>query len=100
MRATASIALCLILGACVNQQQLAAQRAAQQAALNAQDESTCRSYGAQKGTDQYFNCRMMLNTQRNQAALAQQQMTVQQSNAMMGYSAALLQAGQPHYVGP
>lgn len=95
MRAAVAVALCLFLGACANQQQLAAQRAAQQAALNAEDDNTCRSYGAQPGSDQYINCRMMLSAQRNQTALAQQQMAIEQQSATLNTAAALIAASGP-----
>jgi hypothetical protein len=92
----AAIVLCLFLGACANAQQLAADRAAKQAALDTSDDNTCRSWGAEKGTEAYFNCRMTLNTQRANTAIAQQQISAQQSSASMNTAAALIAASGPH----
>lgn len=38
------------------------------AAVNAEDDRTCLSYGAQKGTDAYIACRTNLATNRTSAS--------------------------------
>ncbi len=55
----------LSLGACATTQERAS-------AVAASDGSACESYGAQPGTEAYFQCRMMKDQQRqaNNAALA------------------------------
>lgn len=40
------------------------------AAANAKDDQHCLSYGAQKGTDAYVNCRAQLEASRRQADAA------------------------------
>ena len=73
----------------------AAQKAAfeaQKAALDAQDDATCRSYGANKGTQQYFDCRMSLNVQHSQMAMQEQELLVQQEQIRAANSQAALAA--------
>lgn len=59
MRICAAIALFLTLSGCASQQQIAAA-----------DDSTCRSYGAEPGSDAYVHCRMMKDQQRQDKAQA------------------------------
>lgn len=40
------------------------------AAANAKDDQQCLSYGAQKGSDAYVNCRAQLEASRRQASAA------------------------------
>jgi hypothetical protein len=53
-----------------------------QARFDAQDDATCRGYGAQKGADIYAQCRMQLSTNR-QAAAAQGDAAAAQAGAAM-----------------
>lgn len=91
-----ALPLCLMLANCASQSQIAAQQLAQREALDEADDNACRSYGAEKGTEAYFNCRMMLNQQHAQTSLAQQEIQAQQSAAQLNASAALLSASGPH----
>jgi hypothetical protein len=52
--------LSLLLVGCVSQEQIRARQAAAEAA----EDAKCRSYGAQPGTQQYFECRMTINQQK------------------------------------
>jgi outer membrane biogenesis lipoprotein LolB len=54
----------LFLVGCASQEQIRARQAAAQAAAEAKEDQTCRSYGAQPGTQAYFQCRMTLNQQK------------------------------------
>jgi hypothetical protein len=62
MRATmAAIGLLLVLTACATAPQPTAEQV---------DDAQCRSYGAQPGTQAYFQCRMAKDQQRQQATAA------------------------------
>jgi hypothetical protein len=52
-----AIALLVTLGGCATQQQ-----------ITATDDSVCRSYGAQPGSEAYVQCRMMKDQQHQDAA--------------------------------
>lgn len=93
--AFAVLCWCLLLAGCASQSQIAAQQLAQREDLDAADDSTCQSYGAQKGTEPYFNCRMMLNQQHAQTSVAQQEIQAQRSATMLNAGAALLSASGP-----
>ncbi len=56
MRIPVQIALFLTLGGCASHQQ-----------ISAADNSTCRSYGAEPGSEAYVQCRMMKDQQRHDA---------------------------------
>jgi hypothetical protein len=64
MRPFVVVTVAAVLAACVFDEERAA-------AVASSDDSQCQSYGAQPGSDRYFQCRMMLNQQRqaNDAAI-------------------------------
>ncbi len=66
MRILALCALALAVTACAN---LKAERGAERAAA---DDQKCQSYGFIPGNDGYAQCRMTMDTQRQQACLAAQ----------------------------
>jgi hypothetical protein len=91
MRYAGIVLLALLCTGCAEMRaRIAAQQEAQRQAINAYDDSQCRSYGVQPGSDGYVACRMNLATNRaNQEqinAINQQR----QSEAMMAASATLL----------
>ncbi|MBR1170556.1 hypothetical protein [Bradyrhizobium liaoningense] len=53
----------LLLSGCMSKEE-------RMAAANAKDDQQCLSYGAQKGTDAYVNCRAQLEASRRQADAA------------------------------
>lgn len=62
------------------------------AALAAQHDAQCQSYGAAVGSDAYVNCRTALATQADQAAAAQKQQAAANAEARrQRLSAALMQ---------
>ena len=63
-----------MLGSCASQAERQAQQAQQAAAVAANDDAQCRSYGAAPGSQVYIQCRMNLDNQRAQmrTALASQ----------------------------
>ncbi len=67
-----------------------AQRQAQIAAENAEDDAKCKNFGAVSGTSDYLQCRVLLDAQRKNINLAHDAMIAQNSAAMMNASAALL----------
>jgi hypothetical protein len=90
---SAALLVCLAVAGCASQAQIAQQRAA----LDAADANACQSYGAPKGSEQYFRCRMELNAQHAQTALVQQQLDADQATAMMETGTALIAASGPHH---
>jgi hypothetical protein len=68
MRINFTIAiLAIALSGCAEYRaRMQAQRDAQPAAQNVSDDRQCRDYGAQPGTQPYFDCRMSLNVMRTQ----------------------------------
>lgn len=60
-RAILAAALLLGLAGCMSREERLAQ-------IEAADDRTCLSYGAQKGTDGYVSCRTQLNASRTNAA--------------------------------
>jgi hypothetical protein len=87
--------LALSLGGCVS----AEERAAQAAQLTAQraemDDTVCRSYGAEKGSAPYIQCRMARDQQRANADAIASAQAAQASQATMAAGLALMQASQP-----
>lgn len=59
MRKAAFLLLLLLTGCLGEEERIAA--------ANAKDDQQCLSYGAQKGTDAYVNCRAQLEAARRQA---------------------------------
>lgn len=59
MRIFAIVAGCVMLGAC-------ASSADRQAAVIAKDDATCQSYGAEKGSSVYVQCRAQLDRNRTE----------------------------------
>lgn len=66
MRIIAACALALTLAACASEQERQAQAQAQAAAIEANDDAKCQSYGAAPGSQAYIQCRMNLDNQRAQ----------------------------------
>jgi hypothetical protein len=64
MRLIAACILALMLPACVSAEQQRAQAEAQAAAINANDDAKCQSFGAAPGSQAYIQCRMNLDNQR------------------------------------
>jgi hypothetical protein len=77
------LACLLIVGGCASQEEITARRAAKEASINAQDDSKCRSYGVEPGSQGYFQCRMILNQQRVDKAALDKAMDEQRSLALM-----------------
>ncbi len=61
----------LLLAGCGGGRSVAQYEAEQRAAVDKQDDSNCRSYGAQPGSSDYVACRM--NIANNRAATQRQQ---------------------------
>jgi len=96
MRYMGIVLLALLCTGCAEMRaRIAAQQEAQRQAINAYDDSQCRSYGVQPGSDSYVACRM--NLANNRAAQAQIDSINQQrqSEAMMAASATLLTPPPP-----
>lgn len=64
MRIFAVSAVALALTACASEQERQAQAQAQAAAMQANDDAQCRSYGAVPGSPEYIQCRMNIDNQR------------------------------------
>lgn len=62
----------VLLTGCVSPAERAAQMRAQWAAIDAADNSRCLSYGTQRGTPAYAQCRMQIAQMRQQAIEADQ----------------------------
>jgi hypothetical protein len=62
----------LLLGGCASREQIAARQAAARAAINAEDDGKCRSFGALPGSSAYLQCRMTLDQTRTQMEAAQE----------------------------
>ena len=56
-----------ILSGCASEEQIKARKAA----IAAAEDAKCRSYGAQPGTEVYFQCRMTLNNIREQRQMVE-----------------------------
>lgn len=85
-RATIALGLALIgLCGCASPEAIRAQEASARAAMEAQDDAKCRSFGASPGSQAYFDCRMSIDRQRQdatmQAAVIQQQNSQALTNA-------------------
>jgi hypothetical protein len=81
----------MLLSSCADfQARMAAQKASAEAAINTQDDSRCRSYGAAPGSKPYFDCRMLLHTQRTNIAAAEDMQTQQNAVNMMRQGAATI----------
>jgi hypothetical protein len=65
------VTLTLLLAGCGGGRSVAQYEAEQRAAVDKQDDSTCRSYGTQPGSSNYVACRM--NIANNRAAAQRQQ---------------------------
>lgn len=82
MRVIAILAVGLMLGGCLGEEQRIAER-------NARDDQKCLGYGARPGTDAYVNCRAQLDSARttataiNSATPAQTNVVVQSSDLPM-----------------
>lgn len=79
------VALC----GCADRQAIEARRAA----LDAREDTQCRSYGAKPGSDAYFHCRMTLNTQRQQAEQHADDIAASASAGMMQAGAGMMRDG-------
>lgn len=94
MRIIAIISLAVTLGGCATAEERAA-RAAEASYRAAQaDDVTCRSYGAEKGSDAYIQCRMARDQQRANARAVAASVDAQQSANTMAAGLALMQASQ------
>jgi hypothetical protein len=82
--------LLLLTGCADYQAKLAAQRAAQQQAIDQADDATCRSYGAVPGSEVYVACRMNIANNRHTAGVIAGIQQQQNSQAMMATGAAIL----------
>jgi hypothetical protein len=110
MQRMAYVAVLVLLSGCASQQQIAEQRAwalgnerynspdavaartaaaaATRSTRDAEGDAQCRSYGVKRGTQEYINCRMSLNSiheqqvARAQAAAALEQAQAQQAAAI------------------
>ena len=66
------LSLLLVLGGCASQQQTQARQAAAKAAIDADDDAKCRSFGLEPGSPGYLQCRTTLDQTRTQADAAQE----------------------------
>jgi PBP1b-binding outer membrane lipoprotein LpoB len=67
VRIIAALAITLTLAGCAQYEaQQQAQAQAQAAAIEANDDAKCQSYGAAPGSQPYIQCRMNLDNQRAQ----------------------------------
>ena len=82
--------LSVLTGCAEYQARLAAQRAAQQQAIDQADDATCRSYGAVPGSEVYVACRMNIANNRQTASVIASVQQQQNSQAMMAAGAAIL----------
>jgi hypothetical protein len=92
------LAITAILQGCVSAEKREAEARAQRARIATEEDAQCRSYGAQPGTQPYFQCRLTLHQQRTAlAAAAQMQEDANRSDAsiaMMGMGTQIMRGGQ------
>jgi hypothetical protein len=66
------LSLLVALGGCASQQQIQERQAAANAAIDADGDAKCRSFGLEPGSPGYVQCRMTLNQTRTQTDAAQE----------------------------
>ena len=79
-----------LMGCAGYQARLQTARAEQQRQIDAQDDATCRGYGAAPGSEAYVACRMNLANNRTARDIAQQQ----SYDNMLNAGAAMMQNGR------
>ncbi len=75
--------LCFSLVSCASSQDIARQQEEQKRQIDANEDSTCRSYGLKFGTSEYANCRQNQASQRNQQEFIDYQMRRQAAYQMI-----------------
>ena len=66
------LSLLVVLGGCASQQQTQEQQAAARAAIDADGDAKCRSFGLEPGSPGYVQCRMTLEQTRTQTDAVQE----------------------------
>lgn len=79
----------LALVSCADRATIEARKAAAQAALDHQDDATCRSYGTAPGSQPYVACRMNIANNRSQAQIAADWQQQNAYQTMMSAGAAM-----------
>ncbi len=100
MRSVAVLLVAFVLVGCVSPEERARRDAAVRAQVEAQDDSTCRGFGAVPATDGYINCRMTLHQQRIQAAQNEAILYQRNNQNLMNSGLGILQMNQPRTIGP
>ena len=79
-----ALVVCLCVAGCAEMsQRIATRQAEERAALNVQDDQTCRSYGTTPGTAPYLQCREFVSAQRAVAEARQREIAAETSQRMM-----------------
>ena len=66
------LSLFVVLGGCASQRQTQEQQAAARAAIDADGDAKCRSFGLEPGSPGYVQCRMTLDQTRTQTDAVQE----------------------------
>jgi hypothetical protein len=86
--------LTALLQGCVSAEKRETRATAERTRIAAEEDAQCRSYGAEPGTQPYFQCRMALHQQKTAiAAAAQMQEDANRTDssiAMMGMGAQMM----------
>ena len=76
--------VCLCVAGCAEvSQRIATREAEERAALNTQDDQTCRSYGTTPDTAPYLQCREFVSAQRAAAEARHREIADETSQQMM-----------------
>jgi len=90
MYRTLALVVVLTICGCASREQIEARQAAARAAIDAQDDAKCRSFGATPGSQAYFQCRMTLDQTRTQITAAQDAQIQENSMRMMEIGASMI----------
>lgn len=83
MKKIALLMTCFSLFSCASDADIARQQEEMRRQIDANEDSTCRSYGLKYGTNEYANCRQNQSLQRNQQEFVDMQMRRQAAYQMI-----------------
>jgi hypothetical protein len=72
-----AVIFCFVVAGCASEAELEAERRSEQAEVEAEDNLKCVNFGFERGTQNYFQCRMQIEQNRESAAAERRALALQ-----------------------